>query len=181
MELERLKFLERVNKNSGRFIKDLSECWYWKGTGHTSGYGQYQTNFAKKTGCLFAHQASYKLFKDSTYVPSREHPCSHLCEGGKDDYNHRICVNPDHLYIANTVAENVAARDANRGNYQAVKTSGCRCGTAKFTEEQVKEILKKRQDGMLYKDIASEYNCNRRTIERLCLKRTYKQEQDSPL
>lgn len=175
MELERLQFLKKVNQASGRKIRDLSECWLWKGKPHTSGYAQWQSDWAKKNNVIYAHQASYRLFKDSNYTSSRDHPCSHKCES-PDDYQHRICVNPDHLYIANSIAENVADRDANRGSYQSIKTSGTKGGTALFTKEQVEEIRKLRAEGKFYKDIAEQFGCNRRTIERLCLSATYKND-----
>lgn len=175
MELERLKFMTRVNQTTGRKIRDLNECWFWKGQPRNNGYCMYQTDWAKENGVIYAHQAAYKLFRDASYIPSREHPCSHMCES-PTDYAHRQCCNPAHLYIANSIAENVADRDANRGSYQSVKTSGSKCATACFTSEQKTEILKLREEGMMYKDIAARYKCNRRTIERLCLGRTYKND-----
>lgn len=176
MESEKAKFLKRINQTSGRKIRDLSECWLWNWGVHSSGYAQYQSKWAKENGVIYAHQASYKLFKDATYESSREHPCSHLCES-KDDILHRICCNPEHLYIANSIAENIADRDRIQGSYQSVKTSGCKSGSAKFTEEDVKKIIALREEGMWYKHIAERFNCSRRTIEKLCLKKTYKQEQ----
>lgn len=175
MELERLKFINKINKVSGRKIKDLSECWLWKGTKHSSGYAQYQSDWAKQNKVLYAHQASYRLFKDSTYSSSREHPCSHLCES-PDDYQHRICVNPDHLYIANSVLENIQDRDANRGSYQSTKTAGLKSGSSIFTKEQLETIRLLRSEGKSYVAIATELGCNRRTIEKICLGRTYKND-----
>jgi hypothetical protein len=175
MESEKANFLKRINQTSGRKIRDLSECWLWNWGVHTSGYAQYQSNWAKENKVVYAHQAAYKLFKDSSYKPSREHPCSHICES-PDDYKHRLCVNPEHLYIANSIAENVADRDRNRGSYQSIKTAGCKGTNANFSEDDIKNILKLREEGKYYKEIAEQYNSNRRTIERICLGRTYKAE-----
>jgi hypothetical protein len=172
MELDRLKFLARVNKTSGRKINDLSECWLWTGKPNTAGYGCWQTDYAKEKGLHFAHQAAYFHLKDDTYRPSREHPCSHRCEGGEVG-SHRMCVNPDHLYIAGSIQENMADRQANHGNYQKKKTGGARNGTAAFTDEQKEEIRALRATGVFYKDIAEQYGVNRRTIEKLCLGKTY--------
>jgi transposase len=176
MDLERLKFLSRVNQSSGRKIRELSECWFSINKPKPDGYCNYQTDWAKENGVIYAHQASYKLFKDESYKPSREHPCSHLCES-KDDILHRRCCNPEHLYIANSIAENIADRDRTKGNYQSVKQSGCKSGNSKFSEEDVKKIIALREEGMWYKHIAERFKCSRRTIEKLCLKKTYKQEQ----
>ena len=140
MNSEENKFLRRVNKSSGRKIRDLSECWLWTFGVHTSGYAQYQSNWAKQNGVIYAHQSAYRLFKDPTYKASRDRPCSHLCES-PDDYQHRLCVNPDHLYIANSIAENVADRDINRGSYQSIKTSGTKSGSSIFTQEQLDDLL----------------------------------------
>jgi hypothetical protein len=175
MLTEQDKFLRRVNKVSGRKVKDLSECWLWTFGVHTSGYAQYQSDWAKKNKVIYAHQASYRLFKDPTYSSSREHPCSHRCES-PDDYQHRICVNPDHLYIANSIAENLADRDANRGSYQSTKTAGLKSGSSIFTQEQLDMIRQHRAEGKSYQAIATGLGCNRRTIERFCLGRTYKND-----
>lgn len=172
MELEKLKFLSRVNKASGRKINDLSECWLWKGKAHTSGYGMYQSDYAKEKGVLYAHQASYHLFKNIEYKSNREHPCSHRCEGGEVG-SHRMCVNPDHLYIAGSIKENIADRQANLGNYQKAKVGGAKNGCAKFSDKQIEEIKALRATGVFYKDIATKYNVNRRTIERICCDKTY--------
>ena len=172
MDTQRSRFLAKVNQNSGRKIRDLSECWVWTGKPHTSGYAQWQSDWAKENKVIYAHQASYRLFKDETYSASREKPCSHKCESA-DDYLHRLCVNPDHLYIANSIAENIKDRDNVRGSYQSIKTSGSKSGSALFTEEQRQDILKLRARGMYYIEIAEKYNCSRRTIEKLCLGKTY--------
>ena len=165
LERERIKFMRWVNKQSGRSVKDLSECWFYSGNPNKDGYCHYQTKYAKEKGTTYAHQASHHLFNDQSYKPSRSIPCSHKCENGEEGA-HRRCVNPEHLY-AGTIAQNVADRDANRGSYQTSKTSGSNNGNASFNAEQVKEIIALRETGMYYKDIAEKFNCNRRTIERI--------------
>jgi len=174
MELERLKFLSRVNQSSGRKIRELSECWFSiNKPSKRDGYCNYQTDWAKENGVIYAHQAAYKLFKDENYKPSREHPCSHLCES-KDDTLHRRCCNPEHLEIVNSIAENIAERDKVKGNYQSIKTGGTNNGFSKFTSEDVIKIKQLREEGKYYKDIALLYGVSRRTIEKLCLGKTYK-------
>jgi hypothetical protein len=176
MEKDREQFLRKVNKNSGRQIGTLSECWLWTGKPHTSGYGNYQSDYSKHAGTLYAHQAAYHFFKDPTYRPSRENPCSHRCEGG-EARSHSLCVNPDHLYIAGSIKENIADRDAHLGSYQP---KGAKANNSKFTEEQIKEIRALRETGMMYKDIAAKFTVNRRTIERICLNRTYAVNNPAP-
>lgn len=170
MELEKLKFLSKVNKSSGRKIGTLSECWLWTGKHRPDGYSQYQTKYAKEKGVMYAHQASYHLFKDNEFKPSSEYPVCHLCES-KDVGSHRSCVNPDHLVIK-TQGENMKDRDDNLGHYQY---KGAEHPSSKFTKEQIEEIKALRGTGVFYKDIAEKYGVNRRTIERICLDKTYKE------
>jgi hypothetical protein len=157
LEIERLRFLTKVNKASGRKIGELSECWLWNGFIRPDGYGNYQSNYAKEKSITYAHQTSYHLFKDQTYKPSREMQCSHLCVGEvlKDN---RCCVNPDHLVIE-SLQDNMKRRDSTKANYKP--------HNRKFNTEQLEDIKKLREGGSLYKDIAEKYKCNRRTIERI--------------
>lgn len=168
MEVEKRKFLVKVNQQSGRKVGDLSECWLWEGNKDASGYGRIQTNAAKKAGSGYAHQLAYNLFKDPTYVASREKPVRHLCENSEIG-SHRCCVNPDHLTLG-TILENMADRQTNLGNYQL---KGEHVGTAKFTLEQAKAIQAAHLSGKMYKDLAEEFKVNRRTIERICVGEHY--------
>ena len=168
MQKTQLDFLSKTNKSSGRQIGTLSECWFFLGKTKTNGYCHYQKNTVKQLGITYAHQASYYLFKDQSYRPSRETPLRHLCEGGEAG-SHRCCVNPDHLVIG-SIQENIADRDNNRGKYQL---KGEDVGTSKFTLEQCKAIQKRYIDGEEYAEIASALGVNRRTIERICIGKTY--------
>jgi uncharacterized protein YerC len=168
MDEQKKKFMRYVAKDSDRKVGELSECWLWDGSKHRDGYGWFQTNYAKETGCRYAHQMSYHLFKDSTYRPSRETPLRHLCESSEVGA-HRSCVNPDHLTVG-TIQQNMADRDANLGSYQL---KGEDVGTAKFSLEQCRVIQQKHLEGREYKDIAVELGVNRRTIERICTGQTY--------
>jgi hypothetical protein len=157
LALERLKFASKCNKNPGRIVGELSECWLWNGEKNKDGYCHYQTKYAKEHGITYAHQASYHLFKDQTYKPSRQMQCSHLCTDSDLTAN-RCCVNPDHLVIE-SLAANMARRNPAHAKYNP--------HNRKFNEEQLKDIREMRESGTIYKDIAAKYNCNRRTIERI--------------
>lgn len=160
--------MSKVNQASGRKVRDLEECWFWNGTKHQIGYGTIQTNYAKTSGCIYAHQMSYNLYKDSAYRPDRTTPIRHLCEA-QDNHAHRGCVNPAHLALG-TIAENIADRDANLGVYQS---SGADHSCSKFSIEEAKKIQEDYLGGKEYKEIAAELGVNRRTIERICTGQTY--------
>lgn len=168
MEVEKRKFLVKVNQSSGRKVGELNECWLWEGSKHRDGYGWFQTNYAKTSGCIYAHQMAYHLYKDQTYRPSREMPVRHLCENSEVG-SHRCCVNPDHLTLG-TIQENMADRQTNLGNYQL---KGADVGTAKFTLEQARAIQAAHLSGKMYKELAEEFSVNRRTIERICVGEHY--------
>lgn len=168
LERARHHFLAKVNKQAGRKVGELSECWLWEGTKHITGYGQYQTDFVKNLGIVYAHGAAYFLFRDQSYVPSRERQLSHLCENTEVG-SHRPCCNPDHL-VWKPRAENIADRDANLGAYQS---KGAEAPGAKFTLDEARAIQQRHLKGEEYKDIAKALKVNRRTIERICCGQTY--------
>jgi hypothetical protein len=53
------------------------------------------------------------------------------------------------------------------------REAGIRTATNKLTKEQVEEIKQKRKTGMTYQSLGDEYGCNRRTIEKICVGKTY--------
>lgn len=166
---EQIAFLNKVGSTTSRKVGEMSECWLWSGTlDKKTLYGSYQTKNMLNRGISYAHQASYWLFKDQAFRPNRKFPVSHLCES-KENGSHRHCVNPEHLQIK-TLQENIADRDRNLGNYQP---SGADNNNALFSLTQAQEIWNKHVEGKEYQELAEEYNCNRRTIERICIGETY--------
>lgn len=137
------RFLRRVNKN-GKIVSDeLSNCWEWLGAYYITGYGQLQ----KETwNDVYTHRWSYKYHIGE--IPD-DKLVRHKCDN-------RICVNPNHLELG-TKADNV--KDMTERHYKP--------HNRKFTHNDITEIKLLRQSGMLYKDIANKYKCNKRTIERI--------------
>jgi len=111
---------QRIYKNS--IPEPNSGCWLWNGAVLKGGYGL--SNDGDK--CVLAHRLSYKSFvgdiPDGLVV-------AHKCDN-------RICVNPDHLWLA-THKEN--SSDMVKKGRSASKE---RCGKSKLTSEQIDFIRK---------------------------------------
>lgn len=160
MEDYRRNFMSRINQQSGVFLNGLTtECWEWRGCIDSLGYGSIATNYAKEYGTIKAHRISYWLFCGDY---DKNLDVLHHCDNRK-------CVNPEHLHLG-TQKDNNQERDE-RGRMTILR--GENHGSSKFTQSEVDAILQLRREGMLYKDIAERYNVNRRTIERMCIGRTY--------
>ena len=127
----------------------------------TSGYGKYQTDWAKAIGTTHAHRLSYILFKNLE-LRDPKIVVRHKCDNPS-------CVNPDHLEEG-TQADNTKDRDE-RGRH--VPLNGVRNGNAKFTQEQTEDIRKHIAEGVPLKEIANQYDVHWKTISRLKVGKTY--------
>jgi hypothetical protein len=144
------RFLKRVNKNGKIVSPELGNCWEWTGAKYLTGYGELHH---KTWDAHTTHAWSYMHFNDEIIPDGLE--VRHKCDN-------RICCNPDHLELG-TRKQNVD---------DMLERHPKPCGR-KFTKEQVLEIKALRAEGKYYKDIAALYDCSRRTIEKLCLMKTY--------
>jgi uncharacterized protein (DUF433 family) len=144
------RFMRRVNKNGKVVSESLGNCWEWLGGKYNTGYGQLIRNI---WGEETTHRWSYKHFHNVELTS--DILVRHRCDN-------RICVNPNHLEEG-TKQQNIQ---------DMIDRHPQPCGR-KFNKEQVEEILMYRSLGMIYKDIAEHYGVSRRTIEKLCLGKTY--------
>lgn len=122
-------------------------CWVWTGNIESNGYGR----FYFRGRLRWAHRAAYELLVGP--IPEG-HEIRHLvCDNPP-------CVNPAHL-ATGTRMQNVG--DAVRKLRHAF---GERGGTAKLTEEQVRDIKSQvARGGRLHKHIAADYGVSRSTVD----------------
>lgn len=148
----------KINKDSKTrpYATLTDDCWIWTGCIDARGYGVYQSDLTKKLRITKAHRLSMYVFKPTEW--NHELDVLHSCDN-------TICVNPNHLRMG-TQTENNNERDA-RG--RQVGLSGAKSGSAKFTDDKIKEIIELRKTGKTYPEIAKIYDVNRKTIERICI------------
>jgi hypothetical protein len=130
---QKIRFYSNVQKTSG--------CWLWSGRiHHKDGYGtfRYKDMETQKTHQTSAHRISYSLTNGQIPKGLLLH---HTC-------NNKLCVNPDHL---------IPCSDAD--NIQEVsKQDGLR--KSNFSNEDLLQIKKMHDTGILYRDLAKTYNCS---------------------
>lgn len=119
--------------------KDKNECWIWQ-RGLCGQYGKIHINM--KTN--LAHRISYEEFIGP--IPAGLLVC-HKCDV-------RLCINPEHLFLG-TYANNM--QDASRKN-RLVK--GEDSHFSRFTDLQVEELIKLREEGFTYERLARIFNCS---------------------
>lgn len=138
--------LERMMRH---VIFGASECWHWRGSIDTLGYGR-----TRMLGENRAHRASWRIFKGD--IPDGM-KVMHKCDT-------RCCVNPDHLMLG-TQLENI--RDMlNKGRFVAGKCDGEANPMARLTRNSVEEIRRLKQAGTKQIEIARMFGVSPMTISR---------------
>lgn len=130
------------------------ECWDWEGSTDAGGYGQ----IGRDGTMLKAHRVSYELHVGP--IPEGAW-LLHSCD-------RPICVNPNHLRSGNARdnTNDALSRDRIRKGEQH--------GQAKLTEQDVREMRRKRAQGMTYLSIANQYGVGRATARNAILGVTWK-------
>ena len=144
------KFWSRVEKGDG--------CWKWLGSFDKDGYGQIWDGAIKKN--RRAHTFSAELHFGS--IPNGKIVC-HSCDNPS-------CANPDHLFFG-THADNCL--DKILKNRQAKGESQ---GHSKLTEEQVKAIRERAQEG--YRKLCDEFKLVPSTVYRIWHGQAWKHSHD---
>ena len=142
-------FIDRFWKKVKKGNED--ECWEWTASTAGKGYGQIKPPTGYGCVNLYAHRVAYLLLVGA--IPDGLEVCHH-CDNPR-------CCNTKHLF-AGTRAAN--ATD------MAIKmrsTWGERSGTAKLTEEQIREIRRDLADGVAQTVIAEYYGISQIQVSRI--------------
>ena len=144
------KMLEERFYSYVDFGDDEDSCFEWLGSKNQYGYGW----FHKHGHNVQAHRLAYEISKG----PIPENLCvCHKCDNP-------ACVNPAHLFIGTKKDNNQDCNKKGRRN----QPSGERHGSAKLTEEDVKDIrIAYSLGGCIQKDIAETFGVHRITISKI--------------
>lgn len=119
----------------------VDECWEWKASTDTSGYGRFK--IASYLQCR-AHRVA--LIASQMREPEGKLALHHC--------DNRKCCNPHHLYFG-TVQDNANDKVA-RGRCYSGDQSGVKNGAAKINEEQLEVIVRRLASGWNNKQIAAD-------------------------
>lgn len=135
-------------------IKDLFECWLWKGATDSAGYG----SFRNKTGTTIASRISYFLVYG--IIPKGKNVLHHC--------DNPLCVNPSHLFLG-TQKDNI--RDCVTKKRIAI---GEHHGRSKLTESDILKIYSLLQSEISQIAIAKKFNVSGATIHNIKVGKNWK-------
>lgn len=142
---------DKLNRAAQRFRKKYEirgECWIWTAAQDQRGYGRFRDEELALTG---AHQFSFKIKNGRPAEGWVLHKC-----------DTPACVNPDHLFEG-TPLDNVKDMDA-KGRRRHGDRKGEKHGHSKLTNEDISEIKKLRQEGLLLREIADQFSVTIQSI-----------------
>ena len=122
------------------FVRKEESCWLWTGRQTRGGYGQ--------VGRQRAHRFAYQL--ECGPIPQGMLVCHHC--------DNPICVRPSHLFVGTIIYNNM---DKHRKGRDAI---GEKHGNSRLTNEQVFEIRRLGQAGVIQREIAPLFGYSRRGI-----------------
>lgn len=136
-----------------------SGCWLWEKSINYSGYGVcHDPRTDRPISTVRVHRLSFEIYKEP--VPDGLVVC-HRCDI-------RSCVNPDHLFAA-TQKDNIV--DALIKGRSPI---GHKSKRSKLTLDEASRILKIREDGKTYKEIAEMTGMSKSGVQHLCTGRSWR-------
>lgn len=139
------------------YVDKTRNCWLWKRSTDTNGYGQFYIVKKKHV----AHRFAWKMIRGS--IP-RGLFVLHRCDNPP-------CVNPKHLFLG-TQADNIHDMMA-KGRMRSYFGGGEQNFQAKLTFKQVAEIRRLR-GVRLQRDIAANFGVSRKTVGAIQRMETWK-------
>lgn len=118
-EMQKARFWSRVD------LQGYNDCWPWKASTHTKGYGQVGLTVDGHFRMHRAHKVAYEIINDMMIRPWVH---------GLHSCDNPICCNPRHVFLG-TNLDNMRDRDA-----KGRQARGSRVGTSKLTEAKVLRI-----------------------------------------
>ncbi len=143
-----------VTERFWRFVTSgpPDQCWLWRGAiDPQTGYGRINSGGAHGKA-LEAHRVSWEIHHGP--IPSGMMVC-HSCDN-------RPCVNPAHHFLGDALRNNTDM-DA-KGRRKNGPSPGEKNGSAKLTEDQVREIRRRRANGEKGVTLATEFGVQGSTI-----------------
>lgn len=131
------------------------ECWEWKDSVGSPGYGNWYYVVGSLPAQGSAHRRTYILFNGNCAGLQVNHKCGN-----------RRCCNPNHLY-AGTQKQNHLDSVKHKTYIKPPYNRGENVGTSKLTEKEVKEIKLKLKRGVSVADIAKNYNVTQACISNI--------------
>lgn len=130
----------------------VKQCWLWRGTPHSNGYGMFRLYQLR----IPAHRLAFELIFGRPAAEVVRHKC-----------DTPLCCNPDHLEDG-TVSDNVKDRMLrNRGAH------GESSGRAKLTADQARAIY---QSVRGISDLARSFGVSRKAIRQIKQGKTWRRE-----
>jgi hypothetical protein len=145
---------------------DGSPCWVWLRSRQKNkmGYGLLMIGDGSNRKSHLAHRVAWEL--ENGPIPPGLF-VMHWCD-------HPACVNPDHLYLGTRL--DVISKTHARGHHGSrLHPESYRVpGTAKLTEEDVREIRRLHRTGMRQTELMRKYNVGSSRISSICNWRSWK-------
>jgi len=120
------------------------ECWPWKLSQHSSGYGQVGLRVDGKDRILKAHKVAWEIHNTDRLLPGQR--VTHGC-------GNRLCCNPHHIVVPLSPP----------GTTKPVAACGEKHGMAKLTDSKV-SIIKYRLTALTTREIATAFSVSFNTI-----------------